>query len=127
MHESAFTNTIHKKLPTSVYRWKIQATMTGGIPDAYYSGDKADIWIEYKLLNKLPKRQSTLLIPKLSGLQSKWLKDRYTEGRNVAVILGHLGGSYIFTNLEWEAGITQDKLTLSRGDLAQWIAQQVNN
>ena len=127
MHESTFTNTIHKKLPTSVYRWKIQATMTGGIPDAYYSGDKADIWIEYKLLNKLPKRQNTLLIPKLSGLQSKWLKDRYTEGRNVAVILGHLGGSYIFTNLEWEAGITQDKLTLSRGDLAQWIAQQVNN
>ena len=101
--------------------------MTGGIPDAYYSGNKSDLWVEYKLLNKLPKRQSTLLIPKLSGLQSKWLKDRYTEGRNVAVILGHLGGSYIFTNLEWEAGITQDKLTLSRSDLAQWIIQQVNN
>lgn len=127
MHESGFTSTVHKKLPITVYKWKIQATMTGGIPDAYYSGDRADLWVEYKLLNKLPKKQSTLLIPKLSALQSKWLRDRHNEGRNVAVILGHKEGSYIFTNLEWEAGITQDKLTLSRKELAQWITQQVSN
>ena len=127
MHESGFTTTVHNKLPKTVYRWKIQATMTGGIPDAYYSGNKADLWIEYKLLNALPKKQSTLLIPKLSALQSKWLRARYKEGRNVAVILGHKTGSYIFTNLEWEAGITQDKLTLSRKELAEWIVQQVSN
>lgn len=101
--------------------------MTGGIPDTYYSGDKADLWVEYKLLNKLPKRPDTLLVPKLSSLQAKWLRDRYSEGRNVAVILGHLQGSYIFTDLTWETGITQDKLNISRNELAQWITRQVTN
>lgn len=127
MHESAFTASIHKKLPKSVYRWKIQATMTGGIPDCYYSGNKADLWIEYKLIKKLPKRDSTLLIPQLSELQKKWLQERHNEGRNVAVILGSLEGCHIFRYPDWNEGVPKTKLTLNRAEIANWITKQVED
>ena len=77
-------------LPKGVYSWKISDRFTAGIPDSYYSGNKGDLWVEYKFEQKVPataKRHA-----RLSALQKTWLKERHLEGRNVAVVIGFSDG-----------------------------------
>ena len=97
MIESDFIRKVHGKLPREIYRWKISDRFTAGVPDAYYSG-KSDLWIEYKL-EKTPTQN---IRPKLTELQKQWLRERYHEGRNVAVVVGLPKGFLLFRELEWE-------------------------
>ena len=122
MTEADYTRAVHKRLPACVYRWKIADRFTAGIPDAYYS-NSSDLWVEYKYIKSVPAKK--LIIPALSALQRKWLTDRKTEGRNVAVIVGTPQGAVISTNqLEWVQGIPCLEF-LHRKDVAAWIADQV--
>ena len=121
MTESNFTQSIHRLLPQEVYKWKINDRFTSGIPDSYYSGQKNDLWIEYKFIKELPVKR---LIPKLSQLQLQWLNARYSEGRNVAVIVGSPQGSILFKDKEWIAG-KQPINFMSKRDVAHWITTSV--
>ena len=95
----------------------------GGIPDVWYSGNRADLWIEYKYLPITSPR--TTVIPDLSVKQLYWIQSRQTEGRNVWVIVGCKSGGVIYTELnDMERGLEpQDFLarTMSRKELAQEI------
>lgn len=106
MDEHSFIRSVHRHLPNRVYRWKINARFTKGVPDAWYSGDKGDLWIEYKWLARTPKRRAQL---GLTALQRKWLNDRYDEGRSVAVVVGCPQGALLLTDKNWneplEAGV----------------------
>ena len=104
--ENTFITSVHKHLPTKLYRMKNHNQYNGGIPDCWYSGDKADLWVEYKY-KRAPGLLTASMTPDLSALQTDWLVSRYAEGRNVAVIMGsEKGGVYIpgglslFMNLE---------------------------
>lgn len=94
----------------------------------WYSGVVDDLWIEYKYVLRVPKRVP--FIADLSPLQLDWGKNRYIEGRNVAVIVGHTDGGIILTDLAWTNPIEQP-IFLSRRAIADWImnitmASQVN-
>lgn len=79
MTEHTFIDSIHRKLtPHEVYKWKINAAFSNGVPDAYYSGDKADVWVEYKFGTS----------HQLTALQHKWLTDRHAEGRACWLVWG---------------------------------------
>lgn len=105
---------------------------TSGVPDLWFSGPKADLWVEMKFVQKLPKTVPLRPYDLLSKLQEKWLRDRYEEGRNVAVIIGckrstRLEG-FILTDLMWERDIpTQDfdALIVSKSELVSFIKEQV--
>lgn len=121
MNESGYTRKIGKLLRSDVYAWKISDRFTAGIPDAYYSGPVADIWIEYKHISKPPK--TTKQPPALSGLQEKWLRDRMEQGRNVAVIVGLgtrtgviLTGRKMFEPIDLSAAIPCK-------EIADWISE----
>lgn len=123
MIESQYTRAIHKLVkPMGVYAWKIADRFTNGVPDAYYSGAKGDIWVEYKFLKELPKRNFT---PKLSELQKQWLNNRYEEGRNVAVIVGTPKGGFILVNKAWNTKVSANDPVFSKTDVAKWIKEQV--
>lgn len=125
MNESQYTAAINRKLRDSIYVWKIMNTMQNGIPDCWYSGDKNDLFAEFKYIKKIPKRNSTLIKPDLSRLQSKWLTDRYKEGRNVCVILGSPIGAYIYKNPSWmNSKITKCDLILNQKQVVEWILSQ---
>jgi len=85
MNESSYTRKINKLLGHDVYAWKISDRFTAGIPDCYYSGTRQDLWVEYKLIGDV---RSTKCCAPLSALQTKWLRNRMSQGRNVAVIVG---------------------------------------
>ena len=121
--ETTFYTSVHKHLPTELYRMKTHNPFIGGVPDMWYSGQTGDLWVEYKFI-MLPKRDTTVIRPDLSGLQSDWLRERYGEGRNVAVIVGCKDGGVVMPGRIWEHNITVKyfkEIIQSRKDIADWI------
>ena len=123
--ESVFTSAVHRLLPKEVYREKMANPYRGGTPDMWYSGDGSDLWVEYKYLPRIRKRGVVDAKKLLTALQAQWLRDRFTEGRHVAVIVGCPVGGVILPRLSWDEPLTVSlflNLIRSRPDVAQWIA-----
>ena len=121
--ENTFIASVHRHLPVALYHMKNHNIYNGGIADCWYSGNGADLWIEYKFM-VLPKRDSTLIVPELSELQKNWLTSRHEEGRNVGVIVGSKLGGVWFSGTSWETPLTAElfrQRTLSRAGLASII------
>jgi hypothetical protein len=109
MNEHGFIRSVHRKLPAEIYRWKINDNFEGGVADAYYSGNKGDLWIEYKYLRELPKRSTTAIRTTLSAQQQLWLADRHREGRRVALVIGSPAGCLVLTTPDaWNQDLTRD-------------------
>ena len=125
MNETPSTQAINKKVRANgVYALKIQTLMNNGVPDCYYSGNKADLWCEMKYIadNKLPKKEDTAIQSMLSSLQEDWLNNRFKEGRNVVVVIGSKLGYLIQQNpLVWNSPILKEQLKLSRNEIVNWI------
>ncbi len=129
--ETSFTAGIHKHLPlpSALHREKMANPYRGGTADYWYSG-RRDLWIEWKFL-VVPKRDSTMidLVTKgdiISPLQRQWLNDRYSEGRNVWVIVGCKAGGVLFQHQAWEIPLSAETfraLVEPRKSLADAIAQ----
>lgn len=102
--ENRYLQSINRLLPDSIHREKMHNPYRGGTFDMWYSGKLADLWIEYKWVNRMPKKG--VLIPELSELQKKWGRGRQEEGRNVAVVVGSpIGGVWFIAPTEWEGGL----------------------
>jgi hypothetical protein len=119
--ENTFIASVHKHL-REVYFEKMFNPYRSGTPDVWYSGNKEDLWAEYKFLQSIPVKVDIRL--DLSELQKKWLRDRYYEGRNVCVICGCKSGGVIFTDLSWETPVSPEQFTAklkTRQEIAQYI------
>jgi len=120
--ENIFIASVHRHLPATLYRMKNHNEFNAGIADCWYSGTKADLWIEYKFL-VLPVRDKTRISltegknPAISDLQQDWLKSRAAEGRNVGVIVGSKDGGVWFVDTEWETPFTA-------GEFRSWLASR---
>lgn len=126
--ETKFYTAIHRKIPKVVYRMKNNNPYIGGIPDCWYSGNLSDLWVEYKWIPRIPKRGSVKPADKLSALQLDWLKDRYGEGRPVAVIVGCPVGGVVFEDLTWVEELSANEFLArvqSQAQLAEWITARV--
>lgn len=125
--ENTYIQSIHRWLPVDLYRMKNHNQYNGGIADMWYSGTKADLWIEYKF-TVLPKRDSTLVVPDLSALQVDWLTKRSKEGRNVGVIIGSKEGGVWLPDTTWSSPLSAGdfrKLMMPRSELAEVITKIV--
>lgn len=129
--ENRFINSIHDKMKGlgNPYFEKMHNPYRGGTPDVWYSGDAADLWVEYKYIKAAPKR-TAMVKPDLSDLQIKWLRGRQREGRNVMVVLGvgpdiRTASAIWFTSpREWEEGVSLQEFTarlVSKTVLPGWI------
>lgn len=122
--ENTFIAAVHRHLPVGLYHMKNHNIYNGGIADVWYSGSRADLWVEYKFI-VIPKRPDTLIKIELSELQKNWLKTRFAEGRSVAVVVGSKDGGVLYNDDSWGKNITADdfrKDVKSRAALAQTIA-----
>lgn len=102
--ENTFIASIHRHLPAGLYRMKNHNQFNSGIADCWYSGNAADLWIEYKYV-AIPKRPDTLITINLSELQKNWLRCRHAEGREVGVIVGCREGGVYFYGVSWDQPI----------------------
>lgn len=126
--ETSFIGKIHKKLPLTVYHMKNHNVYTGGVPDVWYSGQGADMWIEYKYVDPLPVSVPIRPMKLLSTLQAEWLAKRYDQGRNVAVIIGCKTGGIILEDKKWLDEIPPalfQSLIKSHAQIAEWVVGKV--
>lgn len=118
MIESEYTANVHKRLPAYMRAWKVNDNYAGGVPDAFYRNKGPDaactLWIEYKFLKALPKRDTTMIVPDLSSLQMQWLVEAHVSmiPENAIVIVGvenvegiRGAAGFVMTAAEWETGI----------------------
>ena len=128
--ENTFIASVHKFLPRELYRQKNHNQFNGGIADVWYSGDKADLWVEYKFV-VLPKRDLTVVPINLEPLQRAWLTSRHAEGRNVGVIVGCKEGGVWFSGITGcGAGLPASSfraLLNTRKELAELIRTSVSS
>lgn len=103
--ENTFIAAVHRHLPADLYRIKNNNQFNSGQPDVWYSGNAADLWVEYKFIT-MPKRPETLIRFDLSDLQRHWLRSRYAEGRAVAVVVGCKAGGVYFEGPSWDRPYT---------------------
>lgn len=129
--ENTFIRAVNKYVPADVYRMKNHNQYNGGIADVWYSGAKADLWIEYKFI-EIPVRGDTMIDlvggknPPLSHLQQEWITARKAEGRNVWVIVGSKSGGVVFQDLSWKAKLNASAfraLLCSRNELGSIITR----
>lgn len=123
--ENRFIGSVHRHLPR-VYAEKMNNPWRAGTADVWYSGDRGDLWIEYKFIERIPR--SAEILPDLTPRQERWLNNRFDEGRNVAVVLGTPTGGVIYRNKEWMRPldhVTLAGLIVPRDEIARWIFSQV--
>lgn len=108
------------------YAEKMNNPWRAGTPDVWYSGDRGDLWIEYKYIERIPR--SPEILPDLTPRQKRWLNNRFDEGRNVAVVLGTPTGGVIYRNKDWLRPLDSESLAglvVPRDEIARWIFSQV--
>ncbi len=132
--ETTFYTSVHKHLPSIdlLHHEKMSNPYRAGTFDHWYSGGKADLWVEWKFI-VLPKRDTTLIDicggkkPSLSALQQQWGYRRHHEGRDVWVIIGcKEGGVICRMPPEWTQTFRADGFRacmLTRPQIAEAIAQ----
>lgn len=125
MNEHSFIKSFHKKLDPSIKIWKIYDPYQGGVPDALMFGSAGQmLFVEYKYVKALPKRNTTIIKPALSAQQSEWLKDKTARNINVLVVLGTQDGVVLFhAPYEWDNGIPRSKaVVITPKEAARTIA-----
>lgn len=136
MKEADFNRAVNAKLDiTQVYSWKINDNFQGGVPDNWYlgvkkpsAGRKLPLFVEYKYLKALPKKELTNIIPALSAQQLAWLTMLVDSGQCALVIVGapngRSSGGVIFNTNEWIEGITTAEF-ISRMQSYQQLADEI--
>lgn len=133
MRESTYTASIGRLLPPSVYALKLSLPYTAGVADSWYSGCGGDLWIEWKYLKELPKREIDLIgnkDPIITRLQQKWLRERHAEGREVGVIVGCPGGGVVYPDLDWMEILPRaefDSRVWTKRQISEWIVRRVGD
>jgi len=122
MNEHSFVKSIHRYLHPDVYKWKIHDTFTGGVPDAMYVGPKGLLFVEYKYVKELPKRDTTSLPHSLSPLQAQWLER--INGPSTAVLIIGVNDTAIIIPSDFSTNISRMRVKtegMSRKDVAAFI------
>lgn len=129
MNEHGFIKSIHRYLHPDVHSWKIHDTYTGGVPDAMYSGPAGVLFVEYKYLKTLPKRNTTILKTSLSPLQIQWL-NRMAISAHALLIIGAGNKNAIVLGSDFSQKISKIhflKNAVSRQEVADYIYRYTHN
>lgn len=122
MNEHSFVRSVHRYLHPDVHKWKIHDTFTGGVPDAMYCGPKSLLFVEYKYLKTLPKKDTTSVKHSLTPMQAQWLK-RISGPSCAALIIGVENTAIILVS-DFLANISKLRVIdegVSRQEVAEWI------
>jgi len=109
MNEHSFIRSIHSKISSEVFVWKIADKYQGGVPDTYYSGPSGYMFVEYKYRSKLPSKYKTKIKIELTELQRIWLTRAQSHKHLAYIALGTPAGVYVTDDIT-EKDITHEKL-----------------
>lgn len=124
MTEHGFIRAVHKYLPLDIFRWKIHDTFAGGVPDAFYAGPASTLFVEYKYVKTLPKRDASLLRTSLSPQQKQWLNTLADFHQPVALIIGCEQLALVMLNKTWNTEPSRTQFlsqAVTFSEVAKWI------
>lgn len=124
MNEHGYIRSVHRHLPADLHKWKVHDNYAGGVPDCWYAGPTGNIWVEYKWIKALPKRDSTLIKPNLSAQQLAWLIKMSGHSISCACIIGCPEGGILLTEKDqWLQGYGRQELPalISAREVANWL------
>ena len=123
--ESRYILRVARHLESCVAREKTNNPYRAGIPDVYYEGNKANLWVEFKWYPRRPEvidLRDQKKKPHQTTLQQNWLKRSAGNGQLVAVISGTPDGGIILPGLAWDCLIqVKPEHLLSPKEVAAWI------
>jgi hypothetical protein len=122
-HETSFYRRVNKHLPVEVHAEKMSNPFRGGMPDFWYSGYKADLWVEFKWSIRAPVRSARV---GLQALQKLWLNDANRKRRNVCVIIGSPQGCAILRDGAWMYNVSREQFKYDESAVTAWIIGQVH-
>ena len=125
LNEHGYIRSVHRHLPPEMHKWKVHDNYAGGVPDCWYAGPAGNIWVEYKWITKLPKRDTTVIKPNLSAQQLAWLIKMSGHSISCACIIGCPEGGIVLTGKDdWLDGISRNMLSLTPAKgIASWLTQ----
>lgn len=115
--ETGLYRRINAGIPKVVHRQKITSLFGNGTPDFWYSGFKADAWVEYKWVPNL-SRNGVDPLKLLSPLQAHWINCRYAEGRLIFVIIGSPAGCAILDSGRWNHRVAKEEFRYSPPEIS---------
>lgn len=131
--EAKYKQAVHRHLDASIHHQGMYTPFSAGTPDHWYSGVEDDLWIEFKWDDAAPRRvhlcNPQVKYPKMSGKQQQWLRARYSEGRNVAVVYATKEGGIILEALAWEYPLDKEVFltrAITAKEVALWISRKVS-
>ena len=123
MQERHFINKVHKKLPSTIYKWKINDAYHGGVPDCFYSGNAGLCFVEYKYKKELPKRDGTAICFNLTSQQCAWLNARKDESVPCFAVLG-IGNLVLVTqDFDNVNNITKSQFMKKAINISEFVAK----
>lgn len=125
MNEHGFIKSVHRYLPPELFKWKIHDTFAGGVPDAFYAGPSGILFVEYKYVKQIPKRDSSVLKTSLSVQQKLWLDRMISFNQHAVVIVGCEESAVVIEDGQWNTPLFKSeykKRAVSRKEVADWIA-----
>jgi hypothetical protein len=124
--ETLFYRRVNKPLPRDMHFQKFGAAAENGTPDFWYSGNKADMWVEYKWVAKVPL---TGVDPAklMTALQRKWANDRSREGRSVVIIVGSPQGCAILTDGAWNVRVPMEDFRYADSAVSAFLTEKLHD
>jgi hypothetical protein len=100
-HEGKLIDKVHRQLPKSIYKMKMNMGLGSpiGVADMFYEGTGNDLFIEYKYI---PNWDSKRKVPMnmLSANQKAGIERRMEKGRPVTIIIGDSEGRIMWIDVE---------------------------
>lgn len=125
MKESGLIAAVNRPLVLYSHSNTGSSMNTNGLPDRYYDGPAGDLWVEFKMLQHMP-RNSTV-VGEYSALQLKWMKRRYVYSGFVPNVIGVVGlpnrtAVIQRTPEEWEGG-SHVSVAVPLKEVSIWIQE----
>jgi hypothetical protein len=124
--ETGFYRRVNAGIPKVVHRQKITSLFGNGTPDFWYSGYKADAWVEYKWVASL-SRNGVDPLKLLSALQVHWINCRYAEGRLVLVVIGSPEGCVILDSGKWNHRVAKEEFRYSPSEVSALLLDRLHD
>ena len=118
--ETRFYRRVNNFVPPEIHRQKISSLYANGTADFWYSGFKADGWVEYKWIPTL-SRNGVDPLKLLSSLQALWINRRYREGRYVFVVVGSPQGCAILLHGAWNNRVLVEDFRFTISEVSDFV------
>ena len=127
MNESSFTASLRRYAPEPLVMRKFSDRFNAGVSDTLNRvvtglGNERALWVEYKYLHELPKRDTTIVVPDLSQAQLDFFTETRDSNGFAVCALGYANDNVVLFPQEFEvSGLPVSVIKANTMTRKQWV------